>query len=95
MIQIIKMKICIQIYGPISAGILKTNVKPVPVFKGNQTFLVGVVDFNFNQTDSNEFNQYLVTNNAQYYFSVRSGLNLTSYTPIKEFGDLDYLQKEN
>ena len=67
---------------------LKSNVKSVPVFKGNQTFLVGVIDFNFNQTDSNEFNQYLVSNNAQYYFSVRRGLNLTSYTPIKEFGDL-------
>ena len=74
---------------------LKTNVKPVPVFKGNQTFLVGVVDFNFNQTDSNEFNQYLVSNNAQYYFSVRRGLNLTSYTPIKEFGDLIIYKKKD
>ena len=73
---------------------LKTNVKPVPVFKGNQTFLVGVIDFNFNQTDSNEFNQYLISNNAQYYFSVRRGLNLTSYTPIKEFGDLIIYKKK-
>ena len=73
---------------------LKTNVKPVPVFKGNQTFLVGVIDFNFNQTDSNEFNQYLVSNKAQYYFSVRRGLNLTSYTPIKEFGDLIIYKKK-
>ncbi len=73
---------------------LRTNVKPVPVFKDNQTFLVGVVDFNFNQTDSNEFNQYLVSNNAQYYFSVRKGLNLTSYTPIKEFGDLIIYKKK-
>ena len=73
---------------------LRTNVKPVPVFKDNQTFLVGVVDFNFNQTDSNEFNKYLVSNNAQYYFSVRKGLNLTSYTPIKEFGDLIIYKKK-
>jgi hypothetical protein len=73
---------------------LKTNVKPVPVFKGNESFLVGVIDFSFNQTDSNQFNNYLVINNADYYFSVRNGLNLTSYTPIKKFGDLIIYKKK-
>jgi 4-amino-4-deoxy-L-arabinose transferase-like glycosyltransferase len=64
---------------------LKTNVKMVPVFKDNQTFANGVKNYTFNQADSNEFNKYLVSNNADYYFSVRVGLNLTSYAPIKEF----------
>lgn len=67
---------------------LKADVKPVPVFKGNDSFLVGVIDFSFDQSDSYKFNNYLVSNNADYYLSVRSGLNLTSYTPVKEFGDM-------
>ena len=66
---------------------LKTNVKPVPIFKDNQVFKDGgVVNNTFNQNDSNAFNNYLVTNNAEYYFSVRPGLNLKSYKPIKRFG---------
>jgi 4-amino-4-deoxy-L-arabinose transferase-like glycosyltransferase len=73
---------------------LKTNVKPVPVFHDNQTFLVGVVDFNFTQADSNAYNQYLMSNNAEYYFSVRNGLNLSSYYPIKVFGDLIIYKKK-
>jgi hypothetical protein len=66
---------------------LKMNVKPVPIFKNNETFAdVGAAKNNtFNQADSNQFNHYLVNNNVDYYFSVRPGLNLTSYKPIKEF----------
>ena len=67
---------------------LKTNVKPVPVFKDNQTFANGAKNETFNQADSNQFNNYLVTNNADYYLCVREGLNLTSYTPIKVFGNV-------
>lgn len=67
---------------------LKTDVKPVPVFKGNESFFVGVINFSFDQADSDKFNNYLVTNNADYYLSVRPGLNLTSYTPVKDFGSL-------
>ena len=66
---------------------LKTNVKPVPIFKNNETFGdVGAPKNNtFNQEDSNQYNNYLVNNNVEYYFCVRAGLNLTSYKPIKEF----------
>ena len=47
---------------------LKTNVKKVPIFKDNQTFPNGVKNYTFNQEDSNAFNQYLETNNADYFF---------------------------
>jgi 4-amino-4-deoxy-L-arabinose transferase-like glycosyltransferase len=67
---------------------LKTNIKPVPIFKGNESYLVGVIDFNFDQEDSDTYNNYLVTNHADYYLSVRNGLNLTSYIQVKQFGDL-------
>jgi hypothetical protein len=78
-----------NIYSDLSPNFswyLKTDVKSVPVFKDNQTFPNGVKNYTFNQADSNAFNNYLVTNNADYYFCVRIGLNLTSYTPIKQFG---------
>ncbi len=58
----------------------------VPVFKDNKSYYGGVKDTNFTQQDSNAFNSYLVENNADYYISIRDGLNLTSYKPIKQFG---------
>jgi hypothetical protein len=69
---------------------LKMNVKPVPIFKNNETFGdVGAAKNNtFNQEDSNQFNNYLVNNNVDYYFCVRPGLNLTSYKSIKEFDNV-------
>lgn len=72
---------------------LKMNVKQVPVFKDNQTFPNGIKDYNFNQQDSNTYNQYLTSNNAYYYISVRSGLNLTSYTPIQVFDNVTIYQR--
>jgi len=74
---------------------LKTDVKPVPVFRGNDSFLVGVINFSFDQADSDKFNSYLLTNNADYYLSVRPGLNLTSYVPVKEFGDIIIYKRQN
>ena len=73
---------------------LKTNVKPVPIFKDNQTLYNGGVNNNtFNQEDSNQFNNYLINNDANYYISVRPGLNLTSYTPINKFGIVTIYKK--
>ena len=73
---------------------LKTNVKPVPIFKNNQTIKEGGVTNNtFNQADSNQYNNYLLTNNADYYLCVRPGLNLTSYNPIKKFGIITIYKK--
>ena len=74
---------------------LKTNVKPVPVFKDNQTFPNGVKNATFNQADSDQYNNYLTTNNADYYISVRQGLNLTSYVQIKQFGYVIIYKKKN
>ncbi len=74
---------------------LKTNVKMVPIFKGNQTYSNGVKNDTFNNQDSMQFNNYLVNNNAYYYLSIRQGLNLTSYTPIKKFGNLIIYKKKS
>jgi len=85
-----------NIYSDLSPNFswyLNTNVKQIPVFKNNQTF-IGVNNDSFTQEDSNEFNDYLVTNNADYYFCIRNGLNLTSYKPIKQFGNVIIYKRE-
>ena len=87
-----------NIYSDLSPNFswyLKTNVKSVPVFKDNQTFPNGVKNYTFNQEDSNQFNNYLLNNNADYYFCVREGLNLTDYTPIKQFGIVTIYKRNN
>ena len=86
-----------NIYSDLSPNFswyLKTNVKQVPIFKDNQTFANSIKNYTFNQEDSNQFNNYLITNNADYYFCVREGLNLTSYYPIKELGYVTIYKKK-
>ncbi len=72
---------------------LKTNVKKVPIFKDNLTYENGVKNDTFSTEDSTAFNNYLVKNNAYYYLSIRQGLNLTSFVPIKQFGNLIIYKK--
>ena len=72
-------------FWPNFSWYLKTNVKKVPLFKDN---------YILNQSDTISFNQYLLSNNADYYISVRQGLNLTSYEQIKQFGFLNIYKKK-
>jgi 4-amino-4-deoxy-L-arabinose transferase-like glycosyltransferase len=73
---------------------LKTNVKKVPIFKDNQAYENGVKNETVSRDDSIAFNNYLVKNDAYYYLSIRQGLNLTSYVPIKQFGNLIIYKKK-
>jgi 4-amino-4-deoxy-L-arabinose transferase-like glycosyltransferase len=73
---------------------MKTNVKKVPIFKDNNTYVSGVKNETFSPDDSITFNNYLVKNDAYYYLSIRQGLNLTSYVPIKQFGKLTIYKKK-
>ncbi len=81
--------------GPNYSWYLQTDVKTVPVFKDNQTFANGVKNETFNQADSQQFNNFLITNNADYYICLREGLNLTDYTPIKQMGDVTIYKRNN
>jgi hypothetical protein len=86
-----------NIYSDLSPNFswyLKTNVKQVPIFKDNQTFSNGIKNYTFNQEDSNQFNNFLTTNNADYYFCIREGLNLSSYYSIKELGYVTIYKKK-
>lgn len=81
--------------GPNYSWYLKTDVKTVPVFKDNQTFANGVKNETFNQADSDQYNNFLITNNADYYICLREGLNLTSYTAVKQMGDVTIYKRNN
>ena len=73
---------------------LKTDVKMVPIFEAYQTSPDGNRIYILNQASNNAFNQYLLTNNADYFFCDIPGLNLTSYTPIKDFGNMTIYKKK-
>lgn len=88
-----KDKVIYSNLWPYSGWYLKMNVGMMPVFKDGQKYYTGVKDYTLNQQDSNEFNNYLIRNNAYYYFSVIPGLNLTSYEPIKQFGNVIIYKK--
>ncbi len=67
---------------------LKTNVNPMPVFINGKSYSGGVKKFKITPQDNMEYNKELNDDNADYYFCIRKGLNLTSYKPIKTFGNL-------
>ena len=61
---------------------LQTNVQMMPEFQNNQANM----DLKDYTPDSKACNNFLVKNNAEYYFSITNGLNLSSYIPIEQFG---------
>lgn len=81
-----KNKIIYADLWPTFSWYLKTKVNPMPVFKDNQTYYGGVKKFNITTQDNIQYNKELDNNKANYYFSIRQGLNLTHYYPVKQFG---------
>ncbi|MGO9387519.1 MAG: glycosyltransferase family 39 protein [Methanobacterium sp.] len=77
---------------PYFAWSLKTNVRIMPIFYNNQSYIGGIKNSTFSPQDSIVFNNFLVNNNADYYFCVQK-INLTSYKPIKQFGNLIIYKK--
>lgn len=73
-------------YWPHFSWYLKTNVKAMPIFKNGKAYFYELKEYNVNNHDNIYNNAELNNNHAEYYFSVRKGLNLTNYTPIKQFG---------
>lgn len=82
-----RTKIIYSDLWPYFAWSLKTNVEMMPIFKNNKMYTGGIKNSTFSPQDSIAFNNFLVYNNADYYFSVQQ-INLTSYKPIKQFANL-------
>lgn len=89
-----KNKVIYADLWPSFSWFLKTEVKPMPVFKDNQSYYGGVKKFNLTLDDNIAYNKELDKNNADYYFCIRPGLNLTFYKPIKQYGNLIIYEKE-
>jgi len=73
---------------------LKTNVKMIPTLSAYVANPDGIKNYTINQADMTAFNNYLITNNADYYLSDIPGLNLKSYTSIKDFGNVTIYKKK-
>lgn len=75
-------------YGPYLSWYLKTNVKNMPVFMDGQMYDYKIKGYNITEKDMIEYNNELIKNNAEYYFSTKSNLNLTNYKVIRQFGNI-------
>lgn len=83
-----KNKIIYSELWPYSGWYLKTSVKMMPIIMNGQMYYTGIDSSNFSPHDSIASNNFLVSNDAYYCFSTQQGLNLTSYKPIKRFGNV-------
>ena len=83
-----KSKVIYSDIWPYLGWYLKTDVKPIPIFKDNQKFYDNVKDPHFTAEDNAAFNKELKNINADYYFCTWQEVNLTSYTLINRFGTL-------
>ena len=83
-----KDKIIYSELWPYSGWYLKTSVKMMPIIMNDQMYYTGIDSSNFSPHDSIASNNFLVSNDAYYCFSIQQGLNLTSYKPLKQFGNI-------
>ena len=63
---------------------LDNNVKQIPLLNGT----------NSNPNNGIILNNYLVSNNAEYYLSDSPGLNMSSYMLIKQFGNVTVYKRD-
>lgn len=73
-------------HWPYFSWYLKTDVKAMPAFKNNKTYYYRLTSNKADPASNILYNKELSENNVDYYFSYITGLNLTSYKPIKQFG---------
>lgn len=83
-----KSKVVYSDLWPHSGWYLQMNVGRMPEFQNNKTYYNSLKNYEPTDQDSIIANEFLVENNAEYYFSIRNWVNLSSYKPIKQFGDV-------
>lgn len=79
--------------GPYFSWYLRMNVKTMPVFMNGKRFGYQIKDYNITDKDLQNYDNELINNNASYYFSIRSGLNLTNYKLLREFGIISIYER--
>lgn len=75
-------------YWPYFSWYLGMNITPMPIFKDGEEYYYEIGGYTVTPQDNIEFNRELNVSNADYYFSIRKGLNLTGYTSIKQFNNI-------
>lgn len=90
-----KSKVVYSDFWPYSGWYLQMNVSKMPIFRNGEVLLCGAKDYNFTDEDITAYNNELEYNNADYYFSMRRGLNFTNYHPIKQIGLLILYQRND
>lgn len=88
-----KSKVVYSDFWPYSGWYLKMNVSKMPIFRDGDILYCGAKNYNFTEQDITAYNNELESHNADYYFSMRKGLNFTSYHPIKQIGLLILYQR--
>ena len=81
-----KSQIIFSDIWPHSAWFLQMNIQKMPEFKGDEKYYLGIENYNPTEEDSIAANNFLIENNAYYYFSIRNWTNLNNFTVIKKFG---------
>lgn len=82
-----------DIYWPYFSLYLKTNVRPMPVFRDNKAYNYELKNYIIGPEENNMYNKELEKNNVDYYFSRRNGLNLTGYTAICNISSITLYEK--
>ncbi|WP_292612783.1 glycosyltransferase family 39 protein [Methanobacterium sp. BAmetb5] len=89
-----KNKVIYSDFWPYSGWYLHMNISKMPIFRDGEVLYCGAKDYNFTQQDILGYNNELESHNAEYYFSMRKGLNFTNYKPIKQFGSVTLYKRE-
>lgn len=88
-----KNKIIYADYWPYFNWHLKTELTPMPVVKDGKLYYYRLKNYKVDTNSNMQYSKILDENNADYYFSDKTGLNLTSYKLIKQFGIITIYQR--
>jgi Dolichyl-phosphate-mannose-protein mannosyltransferase len=88
-----KNKMVYSDFWPYSSWYLQMNVSQMPIFRNGMVLYNGAKDYNFTAQDNAAYNNELDSHHADYYFSMRRGLNFTNYRLIKQVGLLKLYQR--
>lgn len=88
-----KSKVIYSDLWPHSGWFLQTYIYKMPQFKDNATHYNSLKEYNPSIQDSEAANNFLVVNNAYYYFSIYPGLVLRDFKLLKRFGVVSIYQR--
>lgn len=83
-----KSKVIYADYWSMFAWHLQMDVGEMPLFRNNQTILLGAEDKNITEADKKAYDRQLNKTNPDYYFFTWGKIDFTNYKAIKQFGDV-------